>query len=130
MVFQSWQQFGTPAFLRAYHSLPLLQADKPSAIARRLDVSERTVNDWISGRRCPPRAAVYALWLESMDGRAAMHRRAARGLCAALCMTVVADFLRVMTPSSIQRTRRCVRRVCCAKYYERQNELFKTHHIP
>lgn len=46
---------------------------RPGALARWLDVSERTVTDWISGRRCPPRAVVYASWLESDHGREAMH---------------------------------------------------------
>ena len=73
MVFQSNGQFGSSAFLRAYHRLPILQADRPAAIARWLGVSVRTVHDWINGRRCPPRAAVLALWLESFDGQQAMH---------------------------------------------------------
>ena len=73
MVFQSHGQFGSAAFMRAYHRLPILQADRPAAIARWLDVSVRTVNDWINGRRCPPRAVVLALWLESFDGQQAMQ---------------------------------------------------------
>lgn len=70
MFFASADQFGHAAFLRAYNSLPILSQDRIAALSRWLDVSERTVNDWISGRRDPPRAVCYATWLESMDGRA------------------------------------------------------------
>lgn len=69
MDFVSAGQLGEAAFLRAYHALPIPSVRRAAAIARWLDVSPRTVADWISGRRCPPRAAVYALWLESSEGR-------------------------------------------------------------
>ena len=73
MVFTSDGQWGNHSFLRAYHSLCVPRLSRPGALARWLDVSERTVADWISGRRCPPRAVVYAVWLESDHGREAMH---------------------------------------------------------
>ena len=72
MTFSSSGQFGHDAFLRAYHALPIPSGCRAAALARWLDVSPRTVADWISGRRCPPRAVVYATWLESLDGRAAV----------------------------------------------------------
>ena len=70
MQFASWRHYGNAEFLRAYNALPIPIADRPGVLARWLDVSPRTVADWISGRHCPPRATVYALWLESDDGRA------------------------------------------------------------
>lgn len=70
MQFASWRHYGSAEFLRAYNALQIPIADRPGALARWLDVSPRTVADWISGRHCPPRATVYALWLESDDGRA------------------------------------------------------------
>lgn len=70
MQFASWRHYGHCEFLRVYHTLNIPIAERPGAIARWLDVSPRTVADWISGRHCPPRATVYALWLESPDGRA------------------------------------------------------------
>ncbi len=73
MVFQSWGQYGTAVFQRAYHSLPIPEASRPAQIARWLDVSQRTVCDWLSGRRCPPRAVAFALWLECFDGHAAVN---------------------------------------------------------
>lgn len=72
MGFVSNGQFGSVAFLRAYHSIPMPSEHRAAALARWLDVSPRTVADWISGRRCPPRAAVYACYMESLDGRAAV----------------------------------------------------------
>lgn len=73
MNFQSSGQFGVSLFCRAVSLLPMPESARTAALARWLDVSERTVCDWMSGRRCPPRAVVYAVWLESSDGRAAMH---------------------------------------------------------
>lgn len=81
MTFSSSGQFGHDAFLRAYHALPIPSERRAAAVARWLDVSPRTVKDWLSGHHCPPRAAVYACWLESTDGRAAvalqLHNEAA-----------------------------------------------------
>lgn len=73
MNFVSRDQYGEHAFARAVASLPLPADQRPAAIARWLGVSAGTVRAWLSGRRCPPRAAVLALWLESGEGRAAMH---------------------------------------------------------
>ena len=73
MQFISFGQWGEHAFLRAYNSLPIPQQHRAAAIARWLDVTPGTVRDWISGRRAPPRAVCFALWLESAEGRAAMH---------------------------------------------------------
>lgn len=73
MFFVSAGQWGHDAFLRAYHTLPIPQAARAAAIARWLDVTPGTVADWITGRRPPPRAACYALWLESAAGREVMH---------------------------------------------------------
>lgn len=73
MTFASSGQFGTVAFLRAWHALPVPSGQRAAAVARWLDVSVGTVNAWVSGRRVPPRAVVYALWLESADGRHALH---------------------------------------------------------
>ena len=81
MNFLSSGMFGHSAFLRAYHALPIPSERRAAAVARWLDVSPRTVKDWLSGHHCPPRAAVYACWLESTDGRAAvalqLHNEAA-----------------------------------------------------
>lgn len=81
MNFLSSGMFGHSAFLRAYHALPIPSERRAAAVARWLDVSPRTVKDWLSGHHCPPRAAVYACWLESTEGRAAvalqLHNEAA-----------------------------------------------------
>lgn len=73
MHFISHDQWGHDAFLRGYHSLHFPESDRARAIARWLDVTPGTVHDWISGRRPPPRAVCYAIWLESYQGREAMH---------------------------------------------------------
>lgn len=73
MVFSSAGMFGSNVFLRAYHDLPIPEAQRTRAIARWLDVSAATVSAWLAGRRCPPRAVVLALWLESCEGRAYLH---------------------------------------------------------
>lgn len=69
MTFSSSGQFGPFAFERAWHALPIPSIQRAAAVARWLDVTEATVRAWVSGRRCPPRAVVYALWLESAEGR-------------------------------------------------------------
>jgi len=73
MFFVSHGQWGNHAFLRACNSLPMPHDARAAMIARWLDVTPGTVRDWISGRRTPPRAVCYAVWLESAEGRAAMH---------------------------------------------------------
>jgi hypothetical protein len=54
----------------AIDHINLPQQARIKACAKFLDVSERTLKDWLSGKNDPPRAAVYALWHESTLGRA------------------------------------------------------------
>lgn len=73
MTFSSSGQFGHDAFLRAYNDLPIPSDKRAAAVARWLDVSPRTVRDWVSGHHRPPLAVIYATWLESVAGRAHVH---------------------------------------------------------
>ena len=106
MFFSSAGQWGHAAFLRGYHSLPIPEADRARAVARWLDVTPATVRDWISGRRPPPRAACYAVWMESAAGREAVacqlfnesraHAGHARSLADALrAQSAALDALRI-----------------------------------
>ena len=78
MTFSSSGQFGHDAFLRAYNDLPIPADKRAAAVARWLDVSQRTVRDWVSGHHCPPLAVMYATWLESGAGLSSVAGAGAR----------------------------------------------------
>jgi hypothetical protein len=61
---------GRGDFATAFDALAIPSDRRAAAVARLLDVSPRTVRDWLTGKREPPRAAVVALWHESRHGRA------------------------------------------------------------
>lgn len=62
--------YGSHMLKEAYDRIHIPESERLKACARYLDVSERTLSDWIKGRKDPPRAACYALWHESTLGRA------------------------------------------------------------
>jgi hypothetical protein len=62
--------YGSHMLKEAFDRIHLPQSARINACARFLDVSERTLKDWLSGKKEPPRAVVYALWHESSLGRA------------------------------------------------------------
>ena len=68
MTFESDGIYGPLLFLRAYNGLNIEAAKREKAVCKLLDVTPRTLKSWIDGARCPPRAAVIALWFESGDG--------------------------------------------------------------
>ena len=53
-------------FSALYNSLPS-PLRSPAALARALDVTDRSVRDWLSGRRPAPFAARFFLWSYSPD---------------------------------------------------------------
>lgn len=61
---------GRGDFATAFDALAIPSDRRAAAVARLFNVTPRTVRDWLSGKRDPPRAAVVALWHESRHGRA------------------------------------------------------------
>lgn len=70
MLFFSERLRGSCVFASSFAALPIPAPARRRAVARWLGVTERTVSDWLSGRREPPPAAVAAIWHESPHGRA------------------------------------------------------------
>ena len=69
MLFASWRHYGTAEFLRAYNALPIPLADRPGTIARLVDISPRTVADWISGRHSARHYSVQVFLAEMATPR-------------------------------------------------------------
>lgn len=70
--------YGSAMLNHAYDRLQIPTKTRLKACANFLDVSERTLSDWLKDRKSPPRAACYALWHESTLGRAATAAHAAQ----------------------------------------------------
>lgn len=70
-MFFALNEFGSERLRLAFDTLPIDRAHKLRKTAAFLDVSERTLSSWLTGKTCPPRAAVYAIWHESPNGREA-----------------------------------------------------------
>ena len=70
-MFFALNKFGSERLKLAYDALAIGSACKLKDTAKFLDVSERTLSSWLTGKTEPPRAAVYAIWHESPLGRAA-----------------------------------------------------------
>ena len=68
-MFFAQNQYGVERLNRAFENLPIESSKRLQQTAKFLDVSERTLNSWLTGKTDPPRAAVYALWHESTIGR-------------------------------------------------------------
>lgn len=68
MTFKSDGVWGSLLFLSAYNDLWVESARKPAAVCKWLGITPRTLDAWLTGRRCPPNSAVIALWYESGRG--------------------------------------------------------------
>lgn len=62
--------YGSQMLAEAFDRLPIPTEKRLKVTAKFLDVTERTLNDYITGKRNPPHAVAYALWHESDLGRA------------------------------------------------------------
>lgn len=60
--------YGSQMLAEAFDRLPIPTEKRLKVTAKFLDVTERTLNDYITGKRNPPRALVYAIWHESPLG--------------------------------------------------------------
>lgn len=69
-MFFALNQYGTERLNRVFETLPIDSSKRLHDTAKFLDVSERTLSSWLTGKTDPPRAAVYALWHESPLGHA------------------------------------------------------------
>lgn len=69
-MFFAKNQYGTERLKQAFDALPTAPDKRMHETAKYLAVSERTLSRWLTGKATPPRAAVYALWLESPLGLA------------------------------------------------------------
>lgn len=79
--------YGSFMLKEAYNHITTPEPQRLKACARFLDVTERTLSDWIKGKKEPPRAACYALWHESTLGRAVTAAHSEQG----------AHYLRLLT---------------------------------
>ena len=70
---------GSTLFALFFNSLPINSANKLAAVAKFLDVSQKSIKHWLSGSRCPPRAAVIALFHESTYGLSATSTHSENG---------------------------------------------------
>ena len=61
-----------------FSRLPIPQDRRIAHVARALDVCERSVRDWATGRRPAPRAACFFLWTYSPDCINLINERAHR----------------------------------------------------
>lgn len=68
-MFHAVRLSGSNDFATIFQSLPIPSNTRAAIVAKFLDVSEASIKLWLSGKRCPPRAAVIALWHESHFGR-------------------------------------------------------------
>lgn len=71
--------YGSHMLKEAFDHITTPEPQRLKACARYLDVSERTLSDWIKGKKDPPRAACYALWHESTLGRAVTAAHSEQG---------------------------------------------------
>lgn len=69
-MFFALNQFGSERLRRIFETLPIDSSTRLHDTAKFLDVSDRTLSSWLTGKTDPPRAAVYALWHESPLGHA------------------------------------------------------------
>lgn len=76
MFFSAPFPAGLENFSSLFAALPTPARDVRH-LARALDVSERSVRDWIAGRRQAPRAACFFLWCYSTDAVNWVNERAA-----------------------------------------------------
>ncbi len=71
--------YGSNMLKEAFDNIAIPSEQRLKACAKFLDVSERTLSDWLKGRKDPPRAACYALWHESTMGRAVTSAHSEQG---------------------------------------------------
>ena len=78
-MFFSNNNYGSAALSRAFDHIPIPESKRLKQCAAFLGVTERTLSDWITGKKNPPRAACYALWHESTLGRAVTAAHSEQG---------------------------------------------------
>ena len=78
-MFHAGKHAGPNDFATFYEALPIPRHQKNALVSKFLDVTPRTVTLWLSGERCPPKAAVAALFHESHYGQSARDTHAQNG---------------------------------------------------
>ena len=71
MIFHADRLSGSNLFATFFDAIPIDSSQKITVVAKFLDVSTKSIKYWLSGTRCPPRAAVIALFHESPYGLSA-----------------------------------------------------------
>ena len=78
MFFDAPFPVGSEDFSSLFARLPIAQNRRVAHVARALDVCERSVRDWLAGRRAAPRAVCFFLWAYSPECISWVNDRAYR----------------------------------------------------
>ena len=80
MNFYSEKHYGCSDFATFFAAIAILQRDKPRAVCQLLDVTPATLQNYLSGKSTPPKAAVRLLFMESYYGASAVSTHTANAL--------------------------------------------------
>ena len=83
-MFHASRLTGSGLFATFFDALPIEDAKRHAATAKFLGCTERTLRNWLSGKRTPPPSAVAALFHETHYGLSATSSHSENGAQLAL----------------------------------------------